>query len=677
MVVRTFAALLLGLPLAFGANAAPAPRASVYSFEDPALDALTSPELTRFESEAALRSYIKRLHRLDKGARGRWVGWRRNALSYAQAPGLPCPPDQVCPEEGLNELVVTASKASSPSITNNQTNGVDEGDIVKQIGPFLLVLQDGRIFSVDTRGGLRLADRRNVYRRSDSDTWYDEMLVQGDHILVTAYSYEEGASEISVFRLDRATGRIAPDGVFMISSNDYYDGDNYATRIVGDRLVIYTPYALDAFEGRDGRPTIRRWQTEDERKRNLARGARLLDATDIYRPVVRTSAPVIHTISICPLGELRAGDDLACKATAFIGPERAEMFVSPDDVFLWTSPGWSEVGWGQSCPAGQRPVRRDVLPAAIFRLPVRGGEPGVLGASGAPFNQFSMDSQGGAFRALIDWAPFRCDREWREPVSVAFLDAPLRLFGSRLLPLSDTRLTPLPSPGSGTIENRFADRWLVYGGRTRWYGYASDDDEPPQTAKAIAVPVAQPAAAKTLDLPHNIVRLERVGDDMMANGYRDASGLNVTLMKLDAVPRVASTTHLPDRFESEGRSHAFNSTIDLSGAGMIGVPTVKRDKEDGRWWWRSEASDVSFLTVARQGDLASAGEILTREQEPASGYKCEVSCIDWYGNSRPIFTDGRIFALMGTEIVEAQLNGGQILEMRRLDLTQPLSSPAR
>ncbi len=45
---------------------------------------------------------------------------------------------------------------------------VEEGDIVKQINQFLLVLQDGRIFVVDTRGGsgrrLALADRTNVYR---------------------------------------------------------------------------------------------------------------------------------------------------------------------------------------------------------------------------------------------------------------------------------------------------------------------------------------------------------------------------------------------------------------------------------------------------------------------------------------------------------------------------------
>ena len=53
-------------------------------------------------------------------------------------------------------------------------------------------------------------------------------------------------------------------------------------------------------------------------------------------------------------------------------------------------------------------------------------------------------------------------------------------------------------------------------------------------------------------------------------------------------------------------------------------------------------------------------------------YDCEVSCIDWYGNSRPVFLAGRIFGLMGTSLVEARIDAGQIKEIARIDLTAPL-----
>ena len=49
--------------------------------------------------------------------------------------------------------------------------------------------------------------------------------------------------------------------------------------------------------------------------------------------------------------------------------------------------------------------------------------------------------------------------------------------------------------------------------------------------------------------------------------------------------------------------------------------------------------------------------LTTRTASPAIA--CEVSCIDWYGNSRPIFTDGRIFALTGTELIEGRIFDGR------------------
>src|ERR1700741_2839349 len=100
------------------------------------------------------------------------------------------------------------SAGEPSSITNVQTQGVDEGGIVKQIGRFLIVLQDGRLFVVNTRPsdapGLQLASRTNVYRSANADTWYDELLTSGNRILVAGYSYREQASEITVLTIDDA-----------------------------------------------------------------------------------------------------------------------------------------------------------------------------------------------------------------------------------------------------------------------------------------------------------------------------------------------------------------------------------------------------------------------------------------------------------------------------------------
>ena len=46
---------------------------------------------------------------------------------------------------------------------------------------------------------------------------------------------------------------------------------------------------------------------------------------------------------------------------------------------------------------------------------------------------------------------------------------------------------------------------------------------------------------------------------------------------------------------------------------------------------------------------------------------CVASCVDWYGNARPIFIGNRVFALMGYELVEGRLASGAIHEVERVN----------
>jgi hypothetical protein len=46
---------------------------------------------------------------------------------------------------------------------------------------------------------------------------------------------------------------------------------------------------------------------------------------------------------------------------------------------------------------------------------------------------------------------------------------------------------------------------------------------------------------------------------------------------------------------------------------------------------------------------------------------CRASCVDWYGNSRPLFVRGRVLALLGYEIVEGSLKDGRMRETRRIN----------
>ena len=628
--------------------------------------------LARFSSEQEFLNY------LDAVAQAQRQAMLRNGSLAKQDEPDPCDPSvEDCPEQEDNIVVTATTRAASPApaanaaITNVQTAGVDEGDIVKMIGRFVIVLQDGRLFSVDTGDGageLTLVDRADVYRSRGADTWYDEILVHESRIVVTGYNYGENATEYSVFSLS-PRGRFTREAVYFLSSDDYYDVENYATRLVEGNLVIYTPLQA-AYAGRGVRwPLVRRWLREDEHEAVTTSGRRLFDARDIYRPIQSTLSPTIHTISVCPLGSPRAGDELDCRSTAIAGPGAREFYVSNDHIYLWLSHGYEHNSTTTHCEGRTPGSFAYAGEAALFQISLADGRPRAMFVRGRPYDQLGMEATGEAFRALAVWTDNRC-ADHVEDLPLRFFSTPLGAFSTQPRPAPEADFTPLPSPGGRGLENRFTATHLVYGARERWSSY------PPRGAqelsgRVVAAPSDNPAAATVLDTPHNIIRVESIGVKAVLTGYRREGALSLSVLDLRQTPRLANTLEIEGRYESEGRSHAFNASVDADGAGLMGLPTVQLRGGSGRWWWNSEASDVSFMSLDAEGRIAALGELASNPEAEHPSYSCEVSCVDWYGNSRPIFARGRIFALSGTELIEGKVQNGRIAERGRVNLTAP------
>ncbi len=619
----------------------------------------TWPSLQRFSGDAEFLQYVRVVRGLREAQdRRRYSHYEADSIAGA-APPPPAPAQ--APSQQAQANVSTPTGAS---VTNVQTQGVDEGDIVKQLGRFLIVLQDGRLFVVDTapggRPGLALASRANVYRDAHNQMWYDEMLVAGNRILVTGYSYREAASEITIFTINDA-GQLHREAIYYLSSNDYYSAENYATRLVNGNLVIYTPLNI-AYLNPDQPmrwPLIRRWLRDGARQAETTRGKPLFDAHDIFKPIRPTLAPFVHSVSVCPLGDLRSGDELDCRTTAFVGAAGREFFVSTSDIYLWVTPGWGD----SECEDNSH---NRAVSATLYQVPLSGRPPRALFARGAPINQFALDANGGEFRALL--GSDGCGG-YNEHPRVRYFHVPLGALAASPATAPDWNYVNEPSPDGAGYEPRFTEAYLVYGSRPSFSSY------PPQgqtvTGRVVAVPLARPNNPVTIEAPHGVLRVERAGGENIAlTGYRTDEGLSVSLLDLRQRPRIADTRLLAGRFESENRSHAFNSLIGPDG-GLMGLPTVGGVKQSGRWVFRSQASDVSFLSVDGAGRLGDMGLLNANDRAQDPSYRCEVSCIDWYGNTRAIFTGGRIFALSGTEMIEGGVSGAGIGERRRLNLSQP------
>ena len=538
------------------------------------------------------------------------------------------------------------------SITNVQTQGVDEGGIVKRSGDLLVVLRRGRLFTLSTAdGGLRTIDRLNAYPGTLGDSsggggaWYDEMLVSGDLVVVIGYSYARQGTEISRFRLGR-DGTLTYRDTHHIRSADYYSDRNYASRLIGNRLIIYSPLPTYGRTMADNLPAIAEW-TGSSRTQRFEPYADHSDVhlADPYWTGKREGLETLHTVSTCDL----TADDLDCEAQVVLGSWSRSFYVSANAVYIWTG----------------APDDEDGNRAMLYRMPLDGGAPQAIEVAGNPIDQFSFREDGDVLNVLTQsfgggdamWAA-----EESEGSSLALLRLPLSAFGSGNTAAEGASYRGLPALGGYGLQNRYVGQHLVYGA-----GEGGGDWS--RAAAAYAVPLGGGEISR-LDPRHRVTRIDQMGSDAILIGQGGDGALTFTTVRLDANPTIADRFRLPGAGEGENRSHAFFFRADPDSSdgasGLLGLPVSRtRTGNDGRFL----GSSGSILFLRRAGrKLGNAGELATRASGDIDD-NCHASCVDWYGNARPIFLGSRIFALMGYELVEGRMTGGRIGEVRRVDFT--------
>ena len=125
---------------------------------------------------------------------------------------------------GVMAETVTVAAAAAPGIANVQHAGVDEGDIVKLAGRYLVVLRRGRLFTIDVApGALQPVSAVDAFGPDvdPEETWYDEMLVSSRRVVVIGYSYQRGGTELGLFDL-------ASDGTLRYRAT-YHSGRTITT----------------------------------------------------------------------------------------------------------------------------------------------------------------------------------------------------------------------------------------------------------------------------------------------------------------------------------------------------------------------------------------------------------------------------------------------------------------
>jgi hypothetical protein len=550
---------------------------------------------------------------------------------------------ELCPAVLAAEAAtVTIGAAASPSITNVQEAGVDEGGIVKRHGDHLVILRRGRLFTVAVGDGQPRPVAAVDAFGPDVEprhAWYDELLVAGDKVVVVGYSYERGGTELGVFR-------IAPSGAleyletYQLRSDDYYSSRNYASRLIGTKLVFYAPlYLPRRTDPLTALPALRRW-TRDGRGGEFER---IVSAQRVYvaAGIGQLADAALHTVTTCDL----AIEPLACDATVVVGPAGRVSYVSRTAVYVWMR----EWRWFR---------RASIRTALLSRIPLDGSPPSALQVTGMPVDQFSfLEDDGDRLHVLVR-SGGRGEAMWAPEVTAgttALLTIPLTAFGDGRQAARDGWYRRLPSASGSTLHNRFVNGHLLYGSGSGWW-------YPTGAPSTLYVVPVDGGDVTPIALPHGVDRIEAMGSAAVVVGA-DSTDLHLRGIRLGPRPTVVQQFTVPHASQGELRSHGFFYREDAPDAGVLGLP-IRGEARPGYAHLLHESAAVLFLRN-RDERFDALGTLDAQPDDDAED-GCRASCVDWYGNTRPLFIGRRVFALLGYELVEGIVRAGAITELSRI-----------
>lgn len=548
-----------------------------------------------------------------------------------------------------SSIAGSGRSSASTSVTNTQHVGVDEGGIVKVRGEHLVVLRRGRLFTVRL-GDLSPVSAVNAFGTGIDPlgAWYDELLVTNDTIVVIGYSYARGGTEIGLFDLD-AAGQVTSRATYHLRANDYYSSRNYASRLIGDKLVFYSPLYVSADEREPLRwmPAMRRWKNGAKDSDFTA----IIQPSEIQRPLDKPNAAsdtlALHTVTTCELG--KHGGGMTCTARAVMGPPGRVFYVSPDAVYVWMTP------W-KAHTTDERPAA-----SLLYRLPLDPKEDArVLRTRGAPIDQFSFLERDGRLNVVVR-AEATGDAMWSAEVTdgaMAMLRVPVASFTSRAATAPASAYVPLPGARGSVLHNRFVGDYLLYGVGSGW-----GRPTKPADARVFVHRYAGTTPPSALAIGHGVDRIEPMGDDAIVVGT-DGADLSFTSIALDSrgAPSLGGKYTRKNASQGELRSHGFFYRDDGARTGIVGLP-VRGGSAAGYTHLVEGSASVLYLSHDRLR-LRELGTLAAKAGATADDH-CRTSCVDWYGNARPLFVQDRVLALMGYELVEGRLDAGRLSVDRR------------
>ncbi|MFB9244372.1 hypothetical protein IV454_02495 [Massilia antarctica] len=488
----------------------------------------------------------------------------------------------------------------------------EPGAGVGEHGHHLLLLRRGRLLTVDIgKDQLKLVAAVDAHLAGGDGR--DQVVVAGDSVALVGRRPDGTA--IVLFDIDPA-GRLRYRAGYQLRAGAQAPAIHASVRQIGARLVLYTPLALDAAGPGPlaALPALRGSLAGADPA--AARFTRIAPASRIYRADTAPDAQaglVLHSVTICDL----ATRALRCDASAVLGAPARMFHMASEAVYVWTR------------------ARQDDGRASLYRIPLNGGAPGAIGVAGAPHDPSAFhESADGHVNVLVGKAGAD---------GLALLRLPLTALSDGSDSAAPASYRDLPGLAA-QLRSRYIGPWLLYGSAegaaTALYALRWDGTGAPQR----------------LALAHPAEHIEAMGEDAVVSGQAQGA-LHLSSVRLGPQAALANIhVHTIDE-DSAAVRHGFHYTSQRPGQGMVGLPVVETRQPDTP----DAAVSVLYLrnTALKLRELGSLKAQGGAQNAAASA-------------ALPLFVQGRVFALMGDELVEGKLKNGRLREVRRLDLAPDL-----
>jgi hypothetical protein len=568
----------------------------------------------------------------------------------------------------LGETIETAQGIQSSSLSGEvvtaRDEGLEEGDIVKLAGRYLIILRRARLFSIDL-GDPNAKERalRPVAAISafgpDLDphgACFDELVVYGDRIVVVGSNADRDGRKLGLFRLSH-DGGLSYEGTYHLRNTDNDIGREHAARIVRGKLVLFE---ADGPPFNPHRPfALRRWQADSDSNgyRSIARPDHIFRApTDSLIGTI----VALHALVSCDL----ASPAFACEATVVVGPIARVFYFSSSALYIWA----------RRNIAPQDSSSTNTSESILFRLPLDGTRPRAIRVSGTPIDQQAFsEGDDGYLNVLVrpvDARPGIWHLQNSHGSSAALLHIPLSEFGDGTQSAPRSQYRPLLVEGESDFQSRFVGDWLLYGSGDGW-GYSS--------ASSAIVFAVRPGGGEDevgMTVPHGVDRIVKLGSNAMVVGLL-GKDLHFSEIDLSGNPTPAQHYVLSQASRHIDRAEGLAYREADDGSGILGLPV----RIEGRSAWdRPDEDSASILFLRNAPQQFSEMGVLRKRGVGAPMTEDDdlraAICVNLNGDARPFFARGRIFALFGDELVEAKLKGARLVEDRRIDFATARDSSA-